>query len=64
MIRTACKWSFHAYMLSAAVTQLHRKISSFPKQSKAKPDVIYAGAALLFELLCYSCSVSLSSLFA
>ncbi len=62
VIRTACKWSFHAYILVAAVTQLHIKNTLLLKKT-GKLDVISAGIALLFETFCCYHSVPLHSFF-
>lgn len=45
VIRAACKQSFHAYILPAAVTPLHRKIPFLLGQ---KPAVIYAFLFYIF----------------
>lgn len=65
VIRAACKQSFHAYILPAAVTPLHRKIPFLLGQ---KPAVIYAFFFIsfylfLFGIFCCYHSVPLHSFF-
>lgn len=66
VIRTACKYSFHANILATVVTQLRRKMSFLVKKKtvKEKLDIINAGTALLFEICCCYHSVPLHSFFA
>lgn len=56
VITTACKWSFHAYLLAAAVTQLHRKMPFLSKNTQSKTGCYTR--PLRFAFLIFSCYYS------